>query len=124
MTRLLIVVALAAFSSAAAAQGVSVTLSEWKLGLSPDTVRAGSVTFRVTNSGTVSHAFYVTGAGVDKGTRDVAAREVATLTLTLKAGTYQLFCPMSEGSHKIAGMARTLVVTAAEATPPVKKPRA
>lgn len=122
MTRILIVFAVTAFSSAATAQGVAVTLSEWKLGLSRDTVHAGTVTFRVANTGSVSHSLYVTGAGIDKGTRDVAAREVATLTLSLKAGTYELFCPMSEGSHKSAGMVRTLIVTAAEGPPAGKKP--
>lgn len=126
MPRILIVLAVAVFSSTASAQGVSVTLSEWKLKVSQDTVAAGSVTFRITNNGAMSHAFQVTGAGLDKGTRDIAVREVATLTVTLKPGTYELTCPMSEGSHKIAGMMRPLIVTAAPAAaaPPARKPGA
>ena len=86
MSRLLIVAALAVSSSVAAAQGVSVTLTEWKLSLSRDTVKAGPVTFRVTNGGAMSHAFYVRGAGVDKGTRDIAKGESGSLTVTLKPG--------------------------------------
>ena len=51
MNRFLIVAALAASSSVAGAQAVTVTLSEWKVAMARDTVRAGSVTFRVTNGG-------------------------------------------------------------------------
>lgn len=112
-----IVAAAAAFSSGAAAQNVSVTLSEWKLRLSTDTVHAGAVTFEVTNRGNVGHALQIVGDGVDKGTRQIGAREVATLTVTLKPGTYDVFCPLAEGSHKSAGMSKTLVVTAGTGSP-------
>jgi len=124
MTRILFVAAVAAFSSVASvasAQGVSVTLTEWKVALSRDTVRSGAVTFRVSNAGSMSHSFYIRGAGVDKGTRELAKGEAASLTVTLKAGTYDVFCPMSEESHKKAGMARTLVVTASDTTATRKK---
>ena len=122
MTRMLFVVALVAFSSAASAQGVAVTLSEWKIELARDTVRAGVVTFRVTNAGTVTHGFYIRGDGVDKGTREIPSRESASLTVTLKAGTYEVFCPMSDLSHKAAGMSRKLVVTTADSTVTPRKP--
>ena len=114
MTRLLLVPVLAITSSVASAQSVSVTLSEWKIGMSPDTVKAGAITFEVNNTGQVTHAFYVRGNGIDKGTREIPARQAGSLTLTLKAGTYDVFCPMSEESHKQAGMARKLVVAAAD----------
>jgi len=123
MTRILLVAAaLAATSTAASAQAVSVTLSEWKIGLTTDTVRAGQVTFRVNNTGQMSHSLYVLGDSVDKGTRDIPARQTASLTVTLKPGTYELFCPMSEESHKKAGMARKLVVVAGETPAVPKKP--
>ncbi len=119
MPRFLLLSALAAFSSTAAAQDVSVTLTEWKLRLSKDTVMAGAITFEVKNQGTVAPSVQVVGPGMDKGTRQIGAREVATLTVTLKPGTYEVFCPLAEGSHKTAGMTQTLVVTGA-ATPPAK----
>src|SRR5687767_3654462 len=113
MTRILFVVAaLAVSSTAASAQAVKVTLSEWKVVAAPDTVRAGAVTFQVNNIGAMRHALYILGDSVDKGTRDIPARQTATLTVTLKPGTYELFCPMSEETHKKAGMSRKLVVTA------------
>lgn len=123
MTRMFFVVAaLAASTSAASAQTVSVTLSEWKVRLTRDTVRAGPVTFQVNNAGAMNHAFHVLGDSVDRGTREIPARQTASLTVTLKPGTYELFCPMSEDSHKMAGMARKLVVTPAETPAVPKKP--
>ena len=125
MNRILIVAALAASSSIAAAQAVSVRLSEWKISLSRDTVRAGSVNFRVSNDGSMNHAFYVRGPGVAKGMREIAQGESASLTVTLTPGTYDVYCPLSDGSHRQAGMAKTLVVLpAAASAPPHKKPNA
>jgi plastocyanin len=120
---MLIIAALAASSSVASAQAVSVTLTEWKLKLSRDTVGAGSVTFRVNNTGSVGHTFYVLGEGVAKGTRDIGPKQSATLSVTLKPGTYEVYCSMSDESHKLAGMKGTLVVTAADPAPEPKKPR-
>ncbi|MGH7711120.1 MAG: cupredoxin domain-containing protein [Gemmatimonadaceae bacterium] len=113
-TRLLIVAALAVTASVAPAQSVTVTLSEWKIGLSRDTVQAGAVTFAVKNTGQMTHAFVVRGDGIDKGTLEIPARQAGSLSVTLKPGTYEVYCPMSEESHKQAGMARKLVVTPAD----------
>ena len=123
MVRFLIVAALATTSSLAGAQSVTVTLSEWKIGLTRDTVQAGAVTFEVNNTGQMTHAFYVKGNGIDKGTREIPARQAGSLTLTLKPGTYDVFCPMSEESHKQAGMSRKLVVTAADKPAPSPEAR-
>jgi len=122
MNRILIIVALAASSSVASAQAVNVTLSEWKVGLERDTVRAGAVTFKVKNAGTVTHGFFVRGQGVAKGSHEVPAGEATVLTVTLKPGTYELYCPMSDMTHKMAGMSRTLVVIAADKAAATKKP--
>lgn len=122
MTRFLIVAALAASASVATAQAVPVTLSEWKVGLARDTVKAGAVTFRVNNTGSMSHAFYVRGEGVDQGTREIPARQSATLTVTLKPGTYEVFCPLSDQSHKMAGMSKSLVVAPGDAPAAPRKP--
>jgi plastocyanin len=115
MMRMFIAAALAAFSTATVAttQSVSVpvTLTEWKIELARDTVPAGPVTFRISNKGTITHGFYVRGEGVDQGSRDLPAGESASLRLTLKPGTYEVFCPMSDNSHKTAGMVKKLVVT-------------
>ncbi len=129
MTRLLVAAALATFSSVATAQSggtaqsVAVTLSEWKVRVARDTVPAGSVTFRVTNNGAVTHQFHVQGEGIEKETQPIAAHQSAELTMTLKPGTYEVYCPMSDLSHKNAGMLKKLIVTGGDAAAP-KKPDA
>ena len=126
MTRMLIAVAFATSLAVATSQTatIPVTLTEWKVELGRDTVLAGSVTFRLSNKGTVTHGFYVRGQGINKGSRELSAGESASLTLTLKPGTYEVFCPMSENSHKVAGMATTLVVTEGAAPAAARKPGA
>jgi len=124
MFRILVAAALMTTSSVAMAQSVNVTLSEWKVVLDRDTVRAGAVTFKVTNAGTMTHGFFVRGPGVAKGSHDIPAGQSAPLTVTLKPGTYELYCPMSDLTHRMAGMSRTLVVTAGEAPAAGKKPGA
>jgi plastocyanin len=121
MMRMLIAAALAA-SSVAAAQAVAVpvTLTEWKVEIARDTLPAGPITFRLSNKGTVTHGFYVSGEGVEKGSRELPAGESASFSVNLKPGTYEVFCPMSDNSHKAAGMVKKLVVTGAAA--PAKKP--
>jgi plastocyanin len=123
MMRMLIAAALAA-SSVAAAQAVAVpvTLTEWKVEIARDTLPAGPVTFRLSNKGTVTHSFYVRGEGVEKGSRELPAGESASFTVNLKPGTYEVFCPMSDNSHKAAGMANKLVVIAGTKPATAKKP--
>jgi uncharacterized cupredoxin-like copper-binding protein len=110
MKRILIVAALIATSSVAKAQAVNVTLSEWKVELSRDTVKAGPVTFKLKNAGSMNHAFYVRGEGFAKGSKEVATGQEAPLTLTLKPGTYEVYCPLADLSHKMAGMSKKFVV--------------
>ncbi|MEO7084922.1 MAG: cupredoxin domain-containing protein [Gemmatimonadaceae bacterium] len=123
MTRFLFIAALAASSSVASAQAVTVTLTEFKLGLSRDTVKAGPVTFNITNDGTMNHGFFVRGGGLAKGSKELPKGETANLTVTLKPGTYDVYCPLSDGSHRKAGMEKKLVVVAGDASKP-KKPGA
>jgi len=92
---------------------VSAKLSEWKVELSEATVAAGSVTFTVTNAGTIPHAFEVEGAGVERETELIQPGSTATLTLTLKPGTYEAYCPVGEDSHKKLGMETHLNVVSA-----------
>jgi len=123
MHRIVVAAALVVVSSVAKAQPVAATLTEYKIGLARDTVKAGVVTFRVKNSGVTTHQLWVTdGNKFDKGTPDVPAGQEATLTVTLKAGTYEVYCPMSDMSHKNVGMTRKLSVTAADAPAAPKRP--
>lgn len=86
------------------ARTVTVTLSEWKVALSSAEVGAGTVTFMVANAGTVPHAFEVEGKGIEKQTPLIQPGDSATLTVTLKAGPYEAYCPVGGESHKKLGM--------------------
>src|SRR3954451_24881008 len=83
---------------------LTATLSEWKIDLSSQTVAAGKVTFTATNAGSIPHALEVEGNGLEQKTPLIQPGETATLTLTLKPGGYEIYCPVGEDSHKKLGM--------------------
>ena len=89
---------------------VSVRLSEWKVELSQQNIAAGPVTFVVTNTGQIPHAIEVEGQGIEREIETIQPGANGTLTLTLKAGTYEVYCPVGEGSHKKLGMEARLTV--------------
>ena len=92
---------------------VSVRLSEWKVDLSQPNLAAGPVTFVVTNTGQIPHAVEVEGEGIEQETETIQPGANGTLTLTLKPGTYEVYCPVGEGSHKKLGMEAHLTVSSA-----------
>src|SRR5437867_8630069 len=92
---------------------VSVTLSEWKVELSARTIPAGAVTFSVANVGSIPHALEVEGQGIEQETAVIQPGASATLTLTLKPGTYEVYCPVGNDSHKKLGMETELKVAPA-----------
>ena len=100
---------------------VSAKLSEWKIELSTGTVTAGTVTFTVTNAGIIPHAFEVEGQGIEKQTDVIQPGSSATLTLTLKPGTYEVYCPVGEDSHKKLGMETHIKVVGARGGEPSPK---
>jgi plastocyanin len=103
---------------------VSARLSEWTIQLSETTVPAGPVTFTVTNSGSIPHAFEVEGQGTERETSLIQPGATATLTLTLEPGTYEVYCPVGENSHKKLGMeTHLMVVSPGSATASSSAPR-
>src|SRR2546427_8239833 len=67
---------------------VSAKLSEWKVELSASTVPAGTVTFTVTNAGSIPHPFEIEGDGIEKETDQLPPGSPPTLTPTPKLGAY------------------------------------
>jgi hypothetical protein len=81
--------------------------------LSDATVPTGPVAFTVTNGGSIPHAFEVEGHGIERETPLIQPGASATLTLTLAPGTYEIYCPVGEDSHKKLGMETYLKVAGA-----------
>lgn len=102
----------------AQADTVTGTVNEFAVKIAPDQVRAGKVTFRVTNSGKLPHEFVIlrTGKPAGKlggGTRvsenghvgeigDMAPGATKSVTLDLRPGHYSVICNLP--SHYKMGM--------------------
>jgi uncharacterized cupredoxin-like copper-binding protein len=81
-----------------------------KLGAKP-----GTVTLVMKNPGSsgLMHGIAVEGHGVDKDGPVVAPGKTSTVTVSLKAGSYEFYCPFD--SHKAKGMKGTLTVGSSSA---------
>ena len=92
--------------------GLDVTLAEWNIQLSRDSVPAGLVSLRVRNGGTMPHRLEVEGNGEEVETEDLAAGAEITMTMSLSAGSYELYCPIVESgsAHDARGMRTRLRV--------------
>jgi plastocyanin len=86
---------------------VKVKLAEWTVAPLPTKIKAGSIRFDVTNSGTMTHALAI--VGVKQATKNIDPGENTSLTVTLKPGTYTLYCPVR--GHRGQGMEAKLKVT-------------
>jgi plastocyanin len=70
--------------------------------------KAGKVTIVMANPSGIPHAVAVEGNGVDKDGKTVGNGGTSTVSVTLKPGKYQFYCPVD--GHKAAGMKGTLTV--------------
>lgn len=97
---------------------VAVSLAEWSV-TAAASVGSGEVRFDVRNDGEAVHAFAIYQGGVLDGdaidggtllaqTKNVPARETATLQASLEPGGYWLVCPIP--GHTALGMSAQLVV--------------
>ena len=109
----------AASAGNAAADTVSVTLTEWKVELSPEKVPAGDVVFSIRNQGKIPHGFEIEGGGIEKSVTNIPHGGTGMLRATLKGGSYEAYCPVGRGSHKMLGMVTSFEVGKARATAPV-----
>ncbi len=98
-------------SSAPASSGkkIDVTEKDFSITLAGgSTVKPGTYTFVVTNKGPSSHNLTVNGPGVSKQATPTFGPGTKDLTVTLKSGTYDLYC--SVPGHRALGMDTKLTV--------------
>jgi uncharacterized cupredoxin-like copper-binding protein len=107
----------AAASGGSGGGGQTIQVKETEYKLTPSSFKVskpGTVTFDVTNAGTMGHALEVEGNGVEQKTSTISAGSSAKLTVDLsKNGTYEVYCPID--GHRSLGMEAKLVVGSASA---------
>lgn len=72
------------------------------------TAKPGKATVVLDNPSSLPHAVEVEGNGLEKETDTIGKGETAKVTVELKAGKYEYYCPVD--GHKAAGMKGTLTV--------------
>ena len=95
----------------AAPSQVNVSETDYKLDPADPTVKAGTVTFNVTNDGQVTHSLEVEGPGEESELdQDLAPGQSGTLKVDLSnPGTYEWYCPVDD--HKGLGMKGEITVS-------------
>jgi uncharacterized cupredoxin-like copper-binding protein len=87
---------------------VKATETDFHIALSKKGFAPGKYAFVAVNKGQTTHALEITGSGVHATTKDFSPGQRATLTVTLRKGTYDIFCPVP--GHKALGMNVTITV--------------
>jgi uncharacterized cupredoxin-like copper-binding protein len=89
---------------------VPVSETDFKLDPADPTVKAGTVTFEVSNDGETTHSLEVEGpSGEEELDQDLAPGDQGTLDVDLsKPGTYEWYCPV--GNHRELGMEGEITV--------------
>jgi uncharacterized cupredoxin-like copper-binding protein len=102
---------IAVHSSARTAR-MAVTLREYRITVKR-TAAVGKVTFVASNKGQIAHSLEISGPGVGKKriVGLIAPGKSKTLTVTLKRGTYSLWCPVP--GHAALGMKTSVRVGSA-----------
>ena len=88
------------------ASTVAVSETEFKITAATTSLKAGQVTFEVKNTGKIPHDLAIKQTG-DK-TKLIQPGGSAKLTVTLKAGRYELYCTVP--GHEAAGMKQNITV--------------
>jgi uncharacterized cupredoxin-like copper-binding protein len=90
---------------------IRVTEKEYSIHLSTKAPPAGSTKLVVKNTGKFRHQLAIKGPGVSKRTPMIKPGKSAVLVVTLKSGTYGLWCPVP--GHAALGMKAALKVAGA-----------
>ena len=103
-------------SASASGTPVAVTETEFTIAMPKTDLAAGTYTFTVSNKGKFPHNLTIEGPGVDKqASPTLQGGESGELTVTLQAGSYEMWC--SVDSHKEKGMDIKVTVSCPSPTP-------
>ncbi len=100
-----VIVAATAGAAGAATKATTVTATEtdFHIALSKKSFAPGKYTFVAKNKGQTTHALMITGPGLSNAmTKNISPGQSTKLTVTLKKGTYDVYCPVP--GHKMLGM--------------------
>ncbi|MFF0473521.1 plastocyanin/azurin family copper-binding protein [Streptomyces sp. NPDC004284] len=92
----------------AGATRVTADLADFKITLSRQSFAPGTYAFVATNTGHHEHALEVEGPGVESRSSTTSPGQSTTLTVTLKDGKYEIYCPVD--GHKDLGMKTEITV--------------
>jgi uncharacterized cupredoxin-like copper-binding protein len=99
-------------SEGGAAPIKKIVISETEFKLDPSSVKLdkpGTYVFEAKNNGSVEHALEIEGQGVEEETSTLGPGEEAEVRVTLtKAGSYEMYCPIS--NHRDQGMEGTVTL--------------
>jgi plastocyanin len=88
---------------------LTATEDDFSIALASDSVPPGTYELTVDNAGDATHSLSITGpGGVDMTSDTLQGGDSTTMTVTLQAGEYEVWCPI--GNHKAMGMDTTLTV--------------
>jgi uncharacterized cupredoxin-like copper-binding protein len=105
----------AAPAGASGTTTVKAVETDFHIALSKKSFSPGSYTFVAQNKGKTTHALEITGPGLkNAATTDITPGQSVKLTVTLKDGKYDIFCPVP--GHKMLGMNVNVTVKGAAST--------
>jgi plastocyanin len=88
---------------------IQVKETEFKLQPAEITLdKPGTYVFKAVNSGDTDHALEIEGEGIEEETEEIEPGQSTELKVKLKAGTYELYCPVD--GHAEEGMEGKLTV--------------
>ncbi|MFG2132989.1 cupredoxin domain-containing protein [Streptomyces sp. NPDC048751] len=90
---------------------VTAQLTDFHIQLSTQKYQPGRYTFTAENKGKHEHALEVEGPGGENRSKTLQPGQSTTLTVTLKSGSYDVYCPVD--GHKDLGMKTKITVGAA-----------
>ena len=95
-------------ASGGGGETVDISETEYKLDPADASVKAGSVTFNVSNDGQTVHNLEIEGNGVEEGSEDLQPGSTGELTVDLEPGTYEMYCSID--GHEDLGMKGEITV--------------